>query len=135
MSRNKYLQSVVIVLWTIGSFFPGVPSFAKESGYTDIGSGRELFVDYYLIDRLDGTRLILHHPHDEGPVLKFDQPWEGPFCGYCTVIKDQNKYRFYYRGLPQAGRDGSSREVTCYAESPDGIHITKPKLNLFSLNG
>jgi len=135
MSRNKYLILIIIFLWTIGSFLPGVLSFAKESGYIDIGSGRELFVDFYLIDRLDGARLILHHPHDEGPVLQFEQPWEGPFCGYCTVIKDQDKYRFYYRGLPQAGRDGSSREVTCYAESLDGIHITKPKLNLFALNG
>jgi len=86
MRRNKHLILIIIVQWAIGSFFPGVPSFAKESKYINIGSGRELFVDYYLIDRLDGTRLILHHPHDEGPVLKFDQPWEGPFCGYCTVI-------------------------------------------------
>ncbi|MCP4259987.1 MAG: hypothetical protein GY774_21105 [Planctomycetes bacterium] len=112
-----------------------MPSFAKESEYIDIDSNRELFVDYHLIERLNGARLILHHPHDEGSVLKFNQPWEGPFCGYCTVIKDHEKYHFYYRGLPQAGRDGSSREVTCYAESPDGIHITKPKLNLFSVNG
>lgn len=126
---------MIIFQWIIGSFFPGVPSFAKESVYIDIGSNRELFVDHYLIERLYGAHLILHHPHDEGPVLKFDQPWEGPFCGYCTVIKDKDKYLFYYRGLPQAGRDGSSREVTCYAESPDGIHITKPKLNLFTVNG
>ena len=135
MIRNKHLLLMIIFQCLIGSFFPGVSSFAKESEYIDIGSNRELFIDYYLIEHLDGARLILHHPHDEGPVLKFDQPWEGPFCGYCTVIKDQEKYRFYYRGLPQAGRDGSSREVTCYAESPDGINITKPKLNLFTVNG
>jgi hypothetical protein len=135
MIRNKHLLLIIIFHCLIGSFFHGGFSFAKESGYIDIGSNRDLFVDHYLIERLDGAHLILHHPHDEGPVLKFDQPWEGPFCGYCTVIKDLEKYRFYYRGLPQAGRDGSSREVTCYAESPDGIHITKPKLNLFTVNG
>jgi hypothetical protein len=135
MIRNKHLLLIILFQWIIGSFFSGAPSFAKESGYIDIGSNRELFIDYYLIERLDGANLILHHPHDEGPVFKFDQPWEGPFCGYFTVIKDKDKYRFYYRGLPQAGRDGSSREVTCYAESPDGIHITKPKLNLFTANG
>ena len=28
----------------------------------DIGSRRELFVDHHLIDRLDGTRLVLHRP-------------------------------------------------------------------------
>ncbi len=112
MIRNKHLLLIIIFQCLIGSLFPGVPSFAKESEYIDVGSNRELFVDHYLIERLDGVNLILHHPHDEGPVLEFDQAWEGPFCGYCTVIKDKDKIRFYYRGLPQAGRDGSSREVT-----------------------
>ncbi|MDT8301401.1 MAG: hypothetical protein RQ760_07945 [Sedimentisphaerales bacterium] len=135
MIRKKYLLLIIILYFLIGSFFRSGLSFAKESDHLDIGSNRELFVDNYLIEHLEGAHLILHHPHDEGLVLKFDQPWEGPFCGYCTVIKDKDKYRFYYRGLPQAGRDGSSREVTCYAESSDGIHITKPKLNLFTVNG
>ena len=135
MIREKRLFLVISFHYLITSFLPGSLSYANESGYINIGSNRELFVDHYLIESLDNTRLILHHPHDEGTVLKFDQPWEGPFCGYCTIIKDHDKYRLYYRGLPKAGRDGSSREVTCYAESPDGIHFAKPKLNLFTVNG
>ena len=74
----------------------------------NIVKGRELFIDHYLIDRLDGVSMVLHHPYDEGPVLKFDESWEGPFCGYCTVIKDGTLYRLYYRGLPEAGQDGSN---------------------------
>jgi len=108
---------------------------AKEPEHIYIGSRRELFVDSYLIADLDGAHLRLHDPRDEGPVLRFDEPWEGPFCGYVTVIKDRDKYRFYYRGLPKAGRDGSSSETTCYAESTDGIHIVKPRLNLFTVDG
>lgn len=135
MNRNRPLLLIILVLWTLSSFLLGTSSSARESKWADIGSRRELLVDGYLTERLEGARLILHHPRDQGPVLKFDQPWEGPFCGYCTVIKDQDKYRFYYRGLPEAGKDGSSREVTCYAESSDGIHIVKPKLNLFTVNG
>jgi hypothetical protein len=135
MFKNKNLLLIIVFRCLIGLFFLGGLSFASESEYLSIGSHRELFVDHYLIERLEGTHLVLHHPHDEGSVLKFDRPWEGPFCGYCTVIKDNDKYRFYYRGLPQAGRDGSSREVTCYAESADGIHLTKPKLGLFAVSG
>jgi hypothetical protein len=108
---------------------------AQVPKHIDIASGRELFVDRYLIADLNGARLRLHQPRDEGPVLKFDEPWEGPFCGYVTVIRDRDKYRFYYRGLPKAGRDGSGGETTCYAESADGIHIVKPRLNLFAVNG
>jgi hypothetical protein len=135
MNKNISLLLIIIILWPFGKFMLSMRSFAKETEQIYLGSRRELFIDHYLIDHLDGVRLVLHRLHDEGPVLKFDEPWEGPFCGYCTVIKDDDTYRFYYRGLPEASSDGSEREVTCYAESTDGIHIIKPKLNLFSVKG
>ena len=91
-----------------------------------------MFIDHFLIDQLIGTQLIMHRPIDEGLVLKFDKPWEGPFCGYCTVIKDGDIYRLYYRGLPKAGKDGSTNETTCYAESKDGIAWIKPKLGIYT---
>jgi hypothetical protein len=43
----------------------------------DLGSRRELFVDHYLIDRLDGARLDLQRPVDQGSVFAFDKAWEG----------------------------------------------------------
>lgn len=99
----------------------------------DIASRRELFVDRYLIERFDNVRLMLHEPRDEGEVLRYDQPWEGPFCGYDTVIHDGDIFRLYYRGK-LAGRDGAG-EVTCCAESQDGLHWTKPKLGLHEAAG
>ena len=101
----------------------------------DVEKQRELFVDGHLIERMTGVRQKLHRPRDRGIVLKFDNSWEGRFCGYATVIKDGSRYRVYYRGLPSSGRDGSNREVTCIAESSDGIHWTKPKLRLFTVDG
>jgi hypothetical protein len=101
----------------------------------DITNQRQLFLDNTLIDSQENVRLVLHHPHDEGPVLRFDKPWEGAFCGYATVIKDQDIYRLYYRGLPKAGKDGSTNEKTCYAESRDGIRWDKPVLRLFEVDG
>ena len=108
---------------------------AGDVAAIQIGPRRELFVDHFLIERMDNVRLALSRPRDEGPVLKFDKPWEGAFCGYCTVLHDHDKYRVYYRGLPQAGKDGSSSEVCCYAESDDGIHFTKPDLGLYEVHG
>ena len=99
----------------------------------DIGSRLELFVDHYLIDTLVNTALTLHEAIDKGSVLKFNKPWEGPFCGYATVIDDGNKYQLYYRGLPTAGKDGRIDENTCYAESYDGINWLKPELELFEV--
>ncbi|MHB8972954.1 MAG: hypothetical protein ACYC3X_08565 [Pirellulaceae bacterium] len=132
--RILLATAMVLALPAPGLPAPSLPA-ADDTQPLDIGTRRELFADQYLIDTLHDVRLVLHTPRDEGIVVKFDQPWEGPFCGYCTVIQDGPLYRLYYRGLPTSGRDGSAAEVCCYAESADGLHWTKPDLGLFELAG
>ncbi len=100
-----------------------------------MGTNRELFVDTYLIDQITDLQLQLKEPVDKGIVMRFDAPWEGRFSAYATVLHDNDRYRLYYRGIPQAGNDGSETEVTCYAESLDGIHWNKPDLGLFEIHG
>jgi hypothetical protein len=101
----------------------------------ELGARRELFIDKYLIDKLDGVSLRLEQPRDEGVALNFDKPWEGAFCGYCTIVRDGGEFRAYYRGNPTAGKDGSNAEVTCLALSKDGKRWTKPELGFFEVNG
>ena len=96
---------------------------------------RELFVDRYLIESLEGAELTLAEPRDEGIVLKFDRPWEGLFSGYATVIRDGDLLRLYYRGHSDTSNDGSPTEVTCYAESQDGRVWTKPNVKEFTVHG
>jgi hypothetical protein len=101
----------------------------------DLGSKRELFVDNYLIDKLENLSLQIHEPVFRDVSFKFDQPWEGPFCGYTTIIYDEGKYRAYYRGVPVAMGDGNPKEALCVAFSDDGIRWTKPKLGLVESYG
>ena len=101
----------------------------------DIGSRRELFVDHFLIEKLDGARLHLHAPRDEGIALRFDQPWEGLFSGYATIVRVGNRFRAYYRGKAVSDRDGSGSEITCCAESVDGVHWIRPEVGLFEIQG
>jgi N-acetylneuraminic acid mutarotase len=103
----------------------------------DIGSRRELFVDRFLIDTLTGTTLQLHRPTYAGIVLQREFPWEGVFAfEYVTVLKDGDRYRMYYRTYPGGETaDGGTKEMTCYAESTDGIHWVKPELGLFEILG
>lgn len=117
------------------TFVFSVHSQLTEAQTLDIGSRRELFVDGLIVDRLDGARLRLHPPTPGEFVLLFDKPWEGRYCGYVTVFQDGDRLRMYYRGLPEAGRDGSAAEVTCYAESVDGVDWEKPELGLFDWEG
>ena len=110
-------------------------SLATAQDVTDIGDRRELFVDQVLVESMKNAQLVMHRPHDEGVVVPFDKPWEGPFCGYATVITDGDLFRLYYRGLPESGKDGNEAETTCYAESKDGISWTKPNVGLFEVRG
>lgn len=102
-----------------------------------IGSDRQLFVDRSLVDQLRSAELRLQPPRPAEVAIRFDQPWEGIFSAYITVMHDEAaaKYRMYYRGNVDRSRDGGSGEVTCYAESPDGIRWTKPPLGLHEIAG
>ena len=98
-----------------------------------IGDRLEPFVDDYLIDELPGTTTLRpHQPTPEEVVLVADQPWEGTSSGYFTIFGDGDRYRMYYRG---AHRSPAHREVTCYAESSDGINWSRPDLGLFEFDG
>ena len=101
-----------------------------------IGSRRELFADSFLLESFSGTHLQQQTPRDEGVAFKFDQPWEGLFSGYATLVTlADGRLRAYYRGKAVANKDGSEEEVTCVAESTDGRHWTKPELGLYEVMG
>ncbi len=101
----------------------------------NIGSRRELFVDRYLIERLQEARLALHKPHPQEVSITFDAPWEDGGPGYATVFFDQGRYRLYYRTSAGATSDSDPCQCTCYAESDDGLHWRKPDLGLFEFAG
>lgn len=106
----------------------------------DVGSELQLMADPTLVGELgSGARLVLHHPMPQEVSLVMDRPWEGNAVNYMTAFRDGEVFRLYYRGADvQYSKDGyreTHREVTCYAESRDGIHWTKPVLGLFEFEG
>lgn len=100
----------------------------------DLGSRWELFVDEYLVAQKNGLALKLHDPIKREIVLTTDQPWEGMTCAYFSVIQVGKKVLMYYRGS-SGGSDHSDAQVTCVAESTDGIHFTRPKLGIIEAGG
>jgi len=135
LQQTCYLLLIVFFNSPVLSANRGSAPARLQNSVIDIDSHLELFVDEYLIDSLINTCLVLHEPVDKGPILSFDQPWEGKFSAYGTIIESDGKYQLYYRGLNSSGADGSAEETTCYAESKDGIDWIKPNLKLFKVEG
>jgi len=117
-------------------------AMAQQEGedVLNIGSRLELFVDDYLIDTTRAVTQELHSPKREEVAIVYDAPWEGEVSFYVTVFQDGDIYRMYYRGQPITKPLSEYPNVygpayTCYAESTDGIHWTKPRLGLFECQG
>lgn len=112
-----------------------LPVWAAE--VIPLGSRRELFVDDHLTASRNDVELKLHKPQARDVALVCDAPWEGNTSGYFTLIQDGGLFRCYYRGthFDEKLKKGAHEELTCYAESRDGITWTKPKLGLVEFQG
>ena len=136
MKTNLPLAAFVSILLTAFSSMAEQPKPASPAAVAplEIGSRWELFVDEFLVGERKGASLKLHEPVKREVVLVTDQPWEGPTCAYFSAVQDGGTVRLYYRGSA-GGSDHSADQVTCVAESTDGIHFTRPKLGLIEAGG
>ncbi len=128
--KTAILPTILLVLSAV----------AQSAEPIDIGSRRELFVDHYLIERLDGVRLQLHRPLRREVVFRSDAPWEGNGSAYQSVFQDGDRFRIYYRGGHHPNSKAhktnpSPWETLCLAESKDGIHWTRPELGIVEFQG
>ena len=102
-------------------------------GLRNINSRLELFVDDWLIEEMNGVSLQMHSPIPQEVVLEFNQPWEGSISYDPVVMKEENRYRLWYRGC---GSESTwEDQCTAYAESTDGVHWERPMLGIFEFNG
>ena len=110
-----------------------------------MAQSRQLFLDDYVVDQVDGVQRQLHRPirYSDDPVLVADKPWEqggsGVYLFGGSVIFDEEDqlFKMWYRAqAPQwatsdaGGRKPRSAYKACYAVSKDGVHWEKPDLGL-----
>jgi len=101
----------------------------------DIGSRRQLFLDDFIIECIDGLTRTMHQPEKRGPVLKAEEPWEGVYIAVFSPpmwIPDEGVFKQVY----ECRYDKSGvRHRYALATSKDGIHWEKPKLGLVEVDG
>ncbi|MBB74727.1 MAG: hypothetical protein CMJ75_09460 [Planctomycetaceae bacterium] len=102
-----------------------------------IGDRLEPLIDDFLVAEKTGDlRQVMHSPKPAEVVFVTGKPWEGNTSAYYTIFRDGDLFRMYYRGShADAQKQSAHREVTCYAESRDGVHWTKPDLGLVEFQG
>ncbi len=141
LARRKFLATCGLTASAYALAGPRRARAAEETSgvdaagkAVDLGTRWELFVDEFLIDSRQDVTLELNEPQRAEVVLVTDAPWEGPTSAYFSVSQDGDITRLYYRGFA-SGSDASENQVTCLAESRDGVHFTRPKLGVISLDG
>lgn len=138
MNRQFDNYLLRLLVWTSIWSANGDPAQAQPAPGSpiDIGTRVEMFVDDRLIDPAlsRNTSLALQTPVRREVVLTTDKSWEGPESAYYTIVQDGSRFRLYYRGS-SALVDNSEQQVTCYAESMDGIQFVRPNLGLHEIKG
>lgn len=121
-------------IFTSGLLLVAMSNLIIAQTPVDIGKRRELFVDRFLIEEMDGVDLMLHRP------VKAERPTSPlPPKHYITVIKDGDLFRAYWRARDpssdNSAESGDSAETVNYAESRDGHEWTFPSLGIHEIAG
>ncbi len=120
LSRRDWMRSTALLgvaatgHTTAALTVRGQEPASHNSEAINIGSRRELFVDQYLIERLESVRLELHRPQRREIVFRTDAPWEGNGSAYQSIFRDGDVFRMYYRGghhTAQPDRVGGHQET------------------------
>lgn len=112
---------------------PAIPPYLKTPPTViPVDIGRQLFVDDFLIESTSLTRTF-HTPqiHPASPVLKPEKPWElfdgkpgtMPFSDGVWWDPKDNLFKMWYYAGHGAGQ-------TCFATSSDGLHWSRPELDV-----
>ena len=95
----------------------------KLVGDAVILRGRQLFIDDYIIENLEGARKVLNQPvkHPRNPLIVADKPWEKTLLNRGSVIYDEQEklFKMWYSVYTADLKD----QLLCYATSLSLIHI------------
>lgn len=120
-----------------------VPYLKEKPAVIPVNLGRQLFVDNFLIAETD-LQPIYHTPnfYPQNPVLEPDKEWENttegapyaaPFSDGIWYDEEDGRFKMWYlAGAGSIHKQDKQTFYTGYAESEDGKHWVKPKLDIYN---
>lgn len=118
-----------------------VPYLQKKPEVIPVNTGRQLFVDSFLIAETN-LNSVYHTPnfYADNPILEPDKEWEktiegapyaSPFSDGIWFDEKDGKYKMWYlAGAGSIHKQDKQTFYTCYAESKDGKTWIKPQLDI-----
>lgn len=115
---------------------------AEPTEVVTIGDAPQLFVDLTRVEKLDNAKQAFHtaQKHPANPVLRKEKPWETMYGTWGTVIYDAEEkiFKAWYGGTGRATGNTKpgfqrTRNILCYATSPDGVHWDRPELGMHKI--
>lgn len=145
-SRRPFLRNSALIMGSLAALESPLTSSVNfmASNHVLLTSKRQLFLDSYLIERMDGVHRTLHQPKrfQGNPVLRADRPWEksvmingAPSVVYDPKTKTFKMWYFTYTTVDEKTREFGESYLPSYATSKDGIHWEKPNLGLVEYAG
>ena len=137
MERDCVLRIMAAISGTM-LLFSGWCAGDDRVTVIDVGSRKQLFIDDRFIETSHGVELTMNPPRRDGQVLlTTDQSEErGRHIGvYSSVLKEDGRVKIWYdlrRYTPGAAYEYEL--LVGYAESPDGLRFTKPRLGLHEID-
>ena len=128
MYKTFALEKVILICIGMSFFLP--PSvYAEGKPEVRLSNNSQLFLDNYIIARMDNLKRELQKPtkHPSNPLIVQDKPWEKRVIEiYGTVLyePETEKFRCWY--LASSDPEAKPEYYICYAESKDGINWIKP---------
>ena len=100
-----------------------------------VGSRKQLFVDNYVVERIDGLRRAVNQfrKHPDNPVLRAEEPWENLRIGEFDLLYDEEEelFKCWYPGCTAFyDKDNVAGDHSLgYAVSHNGVHWEKRQLD------
>ena len=134
MSRRRWLERAAVTGLYVSPIVSRFASGAEQAGEPE-NIASQLFVDRVRVASIKNARLVFHQPTKREIAIKPEHSWEQSGVSYMVAIRDQGKFRAWYRVDPTGLNNVDRRSMTAYAESNDGVHWRKPELGLVEYDG
>ena len=130
------LQPLLILSVCFSSMLIAVSRGAES---LDIVSGRQLFLDDFIIERIDGLERVMHKPEKKGAVFLPGGATDGIRVQTHSApvwVPDERVYKLFYMAFPYRDHNWIPGEIgSALATSSDGLKWMRPTLNLVEIGG